>query len=85
MGKGLLPSEKVIAEHYRLGSTCTILSRNFCNTNVITDLDEVRRIFNVDLKAIHNWEKQCTDGEVDFVANKKEVENAVSKIIKGLE
>ena len=85
LGKGMLPSEKVIAEHYRLGSTCAILSRSFCNTNVITDLNEVRRVFDVDLKAIRAWEKQCADGEVDFLANRKAVEVAVNKIIKGLE
>ena len=85
LGKGMLPSERVIAEHYRLGSTCAILSRSFCNTNIVTDLDEVRRIFNVDLKAIRAWEKQCTDGEVDFIENRKEVEVAVNKIVKGLE
>lgn len=85
LGKGMLPSEKVIAEHYRLGSTCAILSRSFCNTNIVTDLDEVRRIFDVDLKAIRAWEKQCTDGEVDFIENRKEVEVAVNKIVKGIE
>lgn len=84
LGKGMLPSEKVIAEHYRLGSTCAILSRSFCNTNVITDLVEVRRIFDVDLKAIRNWEKKCADGRVDFIANRKEVQLAVSKIVEGL-
>ena len=41
LGKGMLPAERVIAEHYRLGSTCAILSRSFCNTNIITDLEEV--------------------------------------------
>ena len=39
LGKGMLPAERVIAEHYRLGSTCAILSRSFCNTNIVTDLD----------------------------------------------
>lgn len=85
LGKGMLPSERVIAEHYRLGSTCAILSRSFCNTNLITDLDEVRRVFDEDLKAIRAWEKQCADGEVDFIENRKEVEVAVNKIVKGLE
>ena len=85
LGKGMLPSERVIAEHYRLGSTCAILSRSFCNTNLITDLDEVRRIFDVELKAIRAWEQQCADGEVDFIENRKEVEVAVNKIVKGLE
>ena len=85
LGKGMLPAERVITEHYRLGSTCAILSRSFCNTNAITDLDEVCRIFDVDLKAIRAWEKQCADGKVDFIENRKEVEVAVNKIVKGLE
>lgn len=85
LGKGMLPSEKVIAEHYRLGSTCAILSRSFCNTNVITDFNEVRRVFDVDLKAIRAWEKQCSDGKVNFIENRKEVEVAINKIVKGLE
>ena len=81
----MLPSERVIAEHYRLGSTCAILSRSFCNTNVITDLDEVRRVFDVDLKAIRDWECKCENGSIDFDLNRKEVEIAVSKIVKGLD
>ncbi len=84
LGKGMLPSEKVIAEHYRLGSTCAILSRSFCNTNIVTDLNEVRRIFDLDLKAIRSWEKQCESGNVDFVENQKQVGIAVNKIVKGI-
>ena len=84
LGKGMLPSERVIVEHYRLGATCAILSRSFCNTNIVTDLDEVRRVFDVDLRAIRVWEQQCANGEVDFVANRKEVEVAVNKIVEGL-
>lgn len=85
LGKGMLPSERVIAEHYRLGSTCAILSRSFCNTNIVKDLDEVRRIFDIEMKAIRAWEKQCVSGCVDFIANRKEVEKTVSQIVKGLE
>ena len=83
-GKGALPAEKVIAEHYRLGSTCAILSRSFCNTNIITDLEEVRKIFDNDLKAIRAWEQECTNGYVDFLKNREEVEIAVNGIVKGL-
>ena len=84
LGRGMLPSEKVIAEHYRLGSTCAILSRSFCNTNKITNLNEIRHVFDVDLKAIRAWEKKCADGYVDFVVNKNEVKNSVSQIVKQL-
>ena len=81
LGKGLLPAERVIAEHYRLGSTCAILSRSFCNTNVITDLYEVRRIFDSGLKEIRAWEEKCASGEIDFSENRKEVGTAIGKII----
>lgn len=84
LGKGALPSEKVIAEHYRLGSTCAILSRSFCNTNIITDLNKIRCIFDTDLKEIRNFETKCENGLVDFYKNKAEVKEAVDKILKGL-
>lgn len=33
IGRGLLPAENIIIEHYRLGSSMTILSRSFCDVN----------------------------------------------------
>ena len=82
LGKGTLPSEKVIAEHYRLGSTCAILSRSFCNTSLITNLDEIQNVFCVELKAIRNWEEKCQSGNVDFIKNRNDVENSINEIIK---
>lgn len=84
LGKGVLPSDRVIAEHYRLGSTCAILSRTFCNVNIVTDIEEIRSIFNVRLKEIRAWEKQCESGKVDFVRNKNEIETAVQKIVANI-
>lgn len=81
LGKGMLPAERVIAEHYRLGSTCAILSRSFCNTNIVTDIEEVRSIFDSGLSEIRAWEKECESGRVDFVENQKEVKLAVEKIL----
>ena len=82
LGKGALPAEKVIAEHYRLGSTCAILSRSFCDCNVITDIDEVRSIFDGGLKEIRAWENKCQGGEIDFKANQSHVKSAVEDFIK---
>lgn len=84
IGKGLLPSEKIIAEHYRLGSTCAILSRSFCNTSMIADTSIVRSIFNRELKAIRNCEEKCKAGEIDFIKNKMQVKNAVSEIVSNI-
>ena len=58
-GKGMLPAERVIAEHYRLGSTCAILARSFCNTLVIRDIQEIRAIFESGLKEIRAFEEEC--------------------------
>ena len=83
-GKGMIPSARVIAEHYRLGSTCAILSRSFCNMNVITDIGAVRCIFDNGLKEIRAWEEKCANGQVDFIENKKQVEIAVEQILKDI-
>ncbi len=82
LGKGMLPAERVIAEHYRLGSTCAILSRSFCNVSKIADIHEVSAIFDTGLKEIRNWEKECANGRVDFLENQKQVEVAVAKILE---
>lgn len=83
-GKGLLDMEKIVAEHYRLGSTCAILSRSFCNTNLVTDLQEVRCVFEQGLKAIRLREQQCANGQVDFIENKQEVSRCVKKIVENI-
>ena len=82
--KGMLPAEKVIAEHYRLGSTCAILSRSFCNTNLITDLNEVQSIFNEGLKEIRAWEQHCERGCIDFSNNREQIKVAVQEILQNM-
>ena len=82
LGKGALPAERVIAEHYRLGSTCAILSRSFCNTGIITDIDEIRGIFDTGLREIRSWERECECGNVDFAENQHQVKIAVSQILE---
>lgn len=81
LGKGLLPSEKVIAEHYRLGSTCTILSRSFCNVNQIPDLAAIGDIFMTGVKAIREYEIFCSEQNADFFRdNMEEVKICVARV-----
>ena len=82
LGKGMLPAERVIAEHYRLGSTCAILSRSFCNVNIGKDINEIRSVFNGGLRGIRAWEKECENGNIDFVKNKNQVEFLVAQILE---
>ncbi len=85
LGKGMLQSEKVIAEHYRLGSTCVILSRSFCNTNHITNLNEIRNVFDKGIKDIREFEQKCINGEIDFVVNQLDLKKSVQQIVQRLE
>ena len=80
LGKGLLPSEYVIREHYRLGSTCAILSRSFCNANIIENIDTVKEIFTDGIKAIRDFENQCEDYISYFTESRNELVDIVRKI-----
>ncbi|MBQ7373255.1 MAG: aldolase [Clostridia bacterium] len=81
LGKGLLNSEMVIKEHYRLGSTSAILSRSFCNSCNYENLGQISEIFNVELGKIRELEKFCAKGEIDFVSNQEHVKNRVNEIV----
>ena len=76
---GLLPGKMVLKEHYRLGSTCVILSRSFCNTDKVKDLKEVEEIFK-GVETIREYEKLCENAD-DFEDNRRMVKEAVSKIV----
>jgi len=80
LGKGLLPSEYVIREHYRLGSTCAILSRSFCNINQIKNIEAIRTIFVKGIQEIRELETECEKYSQYFWDNMREVINRV-KII----
>ncbi len=82
LGQGMLPAEYVIREHYRLGSTCVILSRSFCNTGVITDPEQIRAVFNSGVGQIRQLEQECARYADYFTENQKEVARRVALISK---
>ena len=79
-GGGMLPAERIIREHYRLGSTQVILSRSFCNAEKLADLDEVRRVFETGMRAIRALEAECEAHAAYFWDNRKETEAAIRQI-----
>ena len=85
LDSGMLPGAEVLKEHVRLGSSMVIVSRSFCNTDVITDLDEVRRIFTEGIKAIRDLEAEAQAAANYFVKNRQEVEKAVETIVENIE
>lgn len=73
LGKGDLPAEYIIKEHYRLGSTCVILSRSFCDVAKMSNEDEIRDIFNAGIRQIREFEQSCLGKDTDFEDNREEL------------
>ena len=78
---GALPGSMVLKEHVRLGSSMVIVSRSFCNTDVVTDLDEVKRIFDTGISGLRALEKEASQADAAYLEeNRKAVVAAVNKI-----
>ena len=83
LGSGILPAERVLAEHYRLGSSMVILSRSFCNTAEIKDFKKIEAIFDEGVSEIRKFEKFLSEQtESYFIDNKAEVKRLVNYFIK---
>ncbi|MDO4413615.1 MAG: aldolase/citrate lyase family protein [Erysipelotrichaceae bacterium] len=91
IGKGMLPAEYVIKEHYRLKSTRVILSRSFCNVNLmdnLENLDEIRHTFDEGVKEIRMLERECAARDTDsdyFKRNREAVLDTITMICINLE
>ncbi len=82
-GSGMLPAEYILGEHYRLGSQYVILSRSFCNTDKITDTDEIKRIFTEGVADIRRVERECSAWTRErFDENHRMVYTCVEKIVR---
>lgn len=79
---GMLPGSYVLKEHYRLGSSRVILSRSFCNTDKITDLNEVTEIFQNGVRDIRELEHICQTTSIDYEENHRIVQEKVDEILK---
>ena len=82
LGNGLLPSEYIIREHYRLESTCVILSRSFCRIDRIKEIGEVRKIFATGIQEIRKLEAECEKYGNYFRENRLKISEKVKKICK---
>ena len=80
LGQGDVPAEMIIKEHYRLGSTRAILSRSFCNTDIVTDVSEIEKIFSDNMKKLREYEQQVEQAK-DFKENQEKLKEAVEKVV----
>ena len=79
---GAVPGKYVLKEHFRLGSSMVIISRSFCNTDKVEDLNEVKQIFNKGISEIRGLEKEAEAAAVYFSDNAEALRTAVDKVIK---
>lgn len=85
-GSGALPAEYIIGEHYRLGSQYVILSRSFCNTSKVTDLDDIRRVFTEGVADVRRVERECAAWtQEQFDENHRRVCACVETIVRGMD
>lgn len=78
---GALPGSMVLKEHVRLGSSMVIVSRSFCNTEIVKDYNEVESIFSKGIRDIRDLEAKIQSKPMDyFEENRKAVVAAVNKI-----
>lgn len=82
VGFGMLPAEYIIAEHYRLGSTAAILSRGFCDANIVEDPKTIEGIFLEGVKNIRKKESEIsTYSSKQFAQNFEIVKQKVAEIV----
>lgn len=86
VGHGILPAEMIITEHYRLGSTMGILSRGFCDANLVDDSKKIEKLFIDGVKQIREQEKQIEIYSIEqYLLNYNSVIVKVNKIVKEIE
>ncbi len=83
IGRGILPAEYIIAEHYRLGSTSSILSRSFCNAAAYPDARALAPVFHAELARLRAEEAFCArQAPAFFAANAARVQGIVADAVE---
>lgn len=84
LGRGLVPAEMIVKEHYRLGSRMAILSRSFCNVDKIEELNAIEEIFFRGVREIRTLERECQSHTKYFTDNKKYLDRTVCSVVQDI-
>ncbi len=77
-----LPAENVFAEHYRLDSEMVILARAFCNSDNVSNYEELRNEFIKGVRENREYEVFLSNQVTDFFdKTHKETEMIVKRIV----
>lgn len=82
IGEGTLPAARIVMEHYRLGSTMTILSRSFCDATQYGELSEIEAVFREGITALRAYEKTLSDKTAaEYDENTSAIRCCVAEIV----
>jgi 2-keto-3-deoxy-L-rhamnonate aldolase RhmA len=85
LNSGLISGKSIMAEHYRLGSEMAILSRSFCNTFLVRDLNVVDEVFKTGIKEIRDYECLLEkQNDHFFRENEIYVNSKISEIVSSI-
>lgn len=85
IGTGKLPAERILKEHYRLGSSMVILSRSFCNADKDIDLNYIREKFEIGVRSMRAFENEIAIHSQYFEENEEAVAMSVKEIVRQIE
>lgn len=82
IGSLVPPAERILAEHFRLGSTGVILSRSFCHQTQATNGDAFEEIFKAEVAKIRAEEARLSKADsAYFERNRLQVIDDVAQVV----
>lgn len=83
LGYGTVPAEYIITEHYRLGSHIAILSRSFCNANIVENPEDIANLFYEGVAAIRSFENKVSlYTNQQYEENRKKLIQLVESVVE---
>ena len=80
LGRGMVPAEMIIKEHYLLGSHGAILSRSFCNVDKISEIGAIEEVFFRGIREIRMLEQECKYHIKYFMDNERDLKEAIRQV-----
>ena len=84
IGNGMVPSEFIIKEHYRLGSSFVILSRSFCDVTKLHHIGIINDTFLKGVRRIRALEQECEPHAKFFLENEQQLNERVAEVCRQL-
>lgn len=82
IGSLLPPAERILAEHFRLGSSGVILSRSFCHPSQTKDTQAFEAMFKAEVAKVRDQERILSQADVGFFErNRLKVINEVRHVV----